>query len=262
MVFVWGSNRLREILEEGKLAVGSCVYSSSPAMVELMGFCGLDFCRIDNEHSWRRDESAEHMMRAANVSGIVPLLRIDRGDPELVRKALEIGAGGILVPHVLTAGEVEEVVRAAKFPPRGERGIGSLCLSGRWGTVGAREWMRWSDEEQMIGVMIEDVRAMEQIDEIMAVDGLDYVLFGPSDFSVSIGHPGEGGHPRVMEALRETIRAANRHGVYVCKGVGYPWGDNARKMVGLGCHMIEVGHDASILREIWRRTGEEIRALR
>jgi len=103
---------------------------------------------------------------------------------------------------------------------------------------------------------------MEQIDEIMAVDGLDYVLFGPSDFSVSIGHPGEGGHPRVMEALRETIRAANRHGVYVCRGVGHPWVENARKMVELGCHMIEVGHDASILKEIWRRTGEEIRALR
>jgi 2-keto-3-deoxy-L-rhamnonate aldolase RhmA len=261
VVSMWGRNRLREILEEGGLAVGSCVYSSSPAVVELMGFCGLDFCRIDNEHSWRRDESAEHMMRAASISGVVPLLRIDKGDPELVRKALEIRAGGILVPHVLTAEDVEGVVRAAKFPPQGERGIGSLCLSGRWGTVGAREWMRWSNEEQMIGVMIEDVRAMEQIDEIMAVEGLDYVLFGPSDFSVSIGHPGESKHPRVMDALRETIRAAERHGVYVCRGVGYPWAENARKMVELGCRMIEVGHDASILREIWRRTGEEIRGL-
>ena len=68
-----------------------------------------------------------------------------------------------------------------------------------------------------------DIKAMDRIDEIMAVDGLDFVLFGPSDFSVSIGHPGEGTHPKVMEALRETIKAANRHGKYVCKGVGYPF---------------------------------------
>jgi len=134
-------NRLKEILEEGKLAVGSCVYSSSPALVELAGFCGLDFLRFDNEHSWRRDESTENMIRAAAVSGIVPLLRVDRDDPKMVRKALEIGAGGILVPHINTA---EEVVKAAKFPPRGDRGIGSLCFSARWGTEKATDWMRWS----------------------------------------------------------------------------------------------------------------------
>jgi len=258
---MWGKNKLKEILEEGRLAVGSCVYSSSPALVELMGYCGLDFCRIDNEHSWRRDESAENMIRAATVSGIVPLLRIDRDDPNVVRKAMEIGAGGIIVPHVLTAEDVEDIVRMAKFPPRGERGIGSLCFSGRWGTVKAAEWIRWSDEEQLIGVMIEDQRAMEHIDDMMAVDGLDFVLFGPSDFSVSIGHPGEGSHPRVMEALRETIRAADRHGKYVCKGVSHPWVENARKFVEMGCHMIEIGHDATILRTIWTTTGAEIRKL-
>lgn len=259
---MWEKNRLKEILEAGKLAVGSCVYSNSPALVELMGYCGLDFCRIDNEHSWLRDQSMESMVRAATISGIVPLLRIDRDDPNVVRKALEIGTGAILIPHILTAKEAEEIVRMAKFPPKGNRGIGSLCFSGRWGTVSAPEWIKWSDEEQMIGVMIEDYRTMEQIDEIMAVDGLDYVLFGASDYSTSIGHPGQGGHPKVMEALKETIMAADRHGKYVCKGVGYPWVENARKMVEMGCHMIEMGHDATILKTIWSEKGGEIRKLK
>lgn len=259
---MWGKNRLKEILEEGKLAVGSCIYSSSSALVELMGYCGLDFCRIDNEHSWRRDESAENMMRAAAVSGVVPLLRVDRDDPNVIRKALEIGAGGIIVPHVLKAKEVEETVRRAKFPPLGERGIGSLCFSGRWGTAKTKDWIRWSDEEQMIGVMIEDYRAMDEIDGIMAVEGMDFVLFGPSDFSVSIGHPGQSSHPKVMDALKETIRAADRHGKWVCKGVGYPWVEIAKKFVEMGCHMIELGHDATILRTIWTIKGEEIRKLK
>jgi 4-hydroxy-2-oxoheptanedioate aldolase len=254
-------NKLKEILNEGKLALGSCVYSCSPAIVELAGFCGLDFCRIDNEHSWRKDESAEHMIRAAAISGIVPLLRIDRDDPNVVRKALEIGSGGILVPHVLTVEDVEDVVRYSKFPPKGERGIGSLCFSGRWGMVKAVDWMRWSDEEQMIGVMIEDIRTMDQIDAIMAVDGLDYVLFGPSDFSVSINRPGETNHPKIMEAFRETIKAAERHGKYVSRPVGYPWVENAKKFIDMGCHMIELGHDVTILGSIWERIGKDLKKL-
>jgi 4-hydroxy-2-oxoheptanedioate aldolase len=258
---VGGGNRLKEILEGGKLAVGSCVYSSSPALVELMGYCGLDFCRIDNEHSWRRDESAEGMVRAAAISGIVPLLRVDH-DKDVIRKALEIGAGGLIIPHIVSPEEAEDVVRAAKFPPRGERGIGTLSFSGRWGTMKAADYIKWSDEEQLVGVMIEDIRAMDRIDEIMAVDGLDFVLFGPSDFSVSIGRPGESSHPRVIGALRETVEAADRQGKWVCKGVGYPWVENARKFVEMGCHMIEMGHDATILRTIWSQKGEEIRKLR
>lgn len=257
-----GRNRLKEILEEGRLAVGSCVYSYSPALVELAGFCGLDFCRIDNEHSWRRDESAENMMRAAAVSGVVTLLRVDRDDPHVVRKALEIGAGGILVPHINTAEELEEVVKAAMFPPRGDRGIGTLCFSARWGTEKAVDWIRWSHEEQLIGVMIEDHRAIDQLEEMMSVKELDYVLFGASDYSVSIGMPGQVNHPNVMDALRKTIEAAERHGKYVCKGVGYPWVENAKKFVEMGCHMIELGHDATILRTIWSMKGEEIRKLK
>lgn len=253
---------MKTILEEGQVAVGSCVYSNSPALVELMGFCGLDFCRIDNEHSWRKDESAENMMRAALVSGIVPLFRIDKDDPDVVRKAMEIGAGGILIPHIITSQEVEAVIQAAKFPPRGMRGIGTLCFSARWGTENATDWIKWSNEEQLIGVMIEDYRTMEYIQDIMSIKELDYVLFGASDYSVSIGHPGEASHPKVMDALKTTIKVADKHGKYVCKGVGYPWVDNAKKFIEMGCHMIELGHDVSILKTIWQKQGEEIKRLK
>jgi len=109
--------------------------------------------------------------------------------------------------------------------------------------------------------MIEDQRAVDQIDEIMSVKELDYVLFGASDYSVSIGLPGQTNHPQVTEALKKTITSVERHGKYVCKGVGYPWVENARKYVDMGCHMIELGHDVTILRSIWKMKGEEIRRL-
>lgn len=241
--------------------MGTCIYSFSPALVEVAGFCGLDFCRIDNEHAWRQDETFEHMMRAAAVSEIVALPRVDR-NPFLIRKALEAGAGGIIIPHILNGEEVDEVVRAAKFPPAGDRGFGSLCFSGRWGTSPGVEWIEWSNEETLIGVMIEDYRAVENIDEIMSVDGLDFVLFGPADYSVSLGVPVQTAHPKVLEGLKKTIKAAERHGKYVMKGVGHPWAENAKRFVEMGCRLIEIGHDVTILTSMWRKLGEEIRDIK
>jgi 4-hydroxy-2-oxoheptanedioate aldolase len=259
-VMKWKKNKLKRILEEGKIAVGTAFYSFSPALVETAGYCGLDFCRIDNEHAWRQDETLEHMLRAATISDIVALPRVD-GNPELIRKVLEAGAWGFVAPHVLTEADVAKIVRAAKFPPQGERGYGSLCFSGRWGTGSGKEWIEWSNEETMVGVMIEDYRAVERIEEIMAVDGLDFILFGPADYSVSIGLPTQTTHPKVMEGLQKTIDAANRHEKYVMKGVGYPWRENAKKYIEMGCHLIELGHDVSILSTMWKRLGSEVRTL-
>ena len=255
----WRKNKLKEILARGEVALGTCIYTFSPALVELAGHCGLDFCRIDNEHAWRQDESAEHLMRAAYVGGIVPLLRIDRDNPYLVRKALEVGAGGIIIPHVNTAREVEEVVQAAKFPPKGHRGYGGLCWSGKWGADAGPEWVRWSDEETMVLVMIEDYRALENLDAIMAVEGLDAVQFGPADFSFSIGVPGQTSHPKVIDALKKIVESARKHGKAVCFGVGYPWAENARKYIEMGCQLIEFGHDVTILQNIWKKTLAEVR---
>jgi 4-hydroxy-2-oxoheptanedioate aldolase len=254
-------NKIKEMWEKGELVVGTCVYSNSPIMVELAGFCGMDFCRIDNEHSWRRDESAENIMRAAEISGTVPILRIDN-DPDIIRKALEIGAGGILIPHINKAEEVEDIVKAAKFPPIGERGMGSLCFSAKWGTGNSIQWMQWSNKETLVGVMIEDEKAIPNLDGIMSVEGLDFILFGPSDYSVSIGLPGQTKHPKVMDALGKTIESADDHGRYVIKGIGKPYLDNAQELIEMGIHGIEVGHDVSILRGFWREKEEEIRKLK
>ncbi|MCX5906182.1 MAG: aldolase/citrate lyase family protein [Deltaproteobacteria bacterium] len=254
----WGKNKLKEILARGEVALGTCCYTFSPAVVELAGHCGLDFVRIDNEHAWRQDESVENLMRAAHVGGIVPILRIDRENPYLVRKALEVGAGGIIVPHVNTAQEVEEIVAAAKFPPKGDRGYGGLCWSGKWGADAGPEWVKWSDEETMVWVMIEDYRALDNLEAIFSVPGLDAVLFGPADYSFSVGVPTQTSHPKVMDGLKKTLEVATKHGIPVCIGVGFPWAENAKKYIDLGCRLIELGHDVTILQSMWKRTLSEI----
>jgi len=253
-------NKLKKILKEGKVAFGTCIYSFSPNLVELAGYCGLDFCRIDNEHAWRQDAILEHMMRAGVIGDIVPLVRIDRDNPYLIRKVLEIGAGGIIIPDIENAEEVKKAVSAAKFPPYGTRGYSSLCFSAGYGTKAAREWIRWSNEETLVGVMIENPEAIKNINSIMAVEGLDFVLFGSSDYSISIGLPGPNkNNPEVQDAIKRTIEAANKYGKYVMIGVSSPWDKEAEKYIKLGCRMIEIGHDYTVLREVWQKTLKAIK---
>jgi 4-hydroxy-2-oxoheptanedioate aldolase len=100
------------------------------------------------------------MIRAGLLAGICPLMRVDRDNPYLVRKALEAGAGGVIVPHVHDQKDAEAIVQAAKFPPFGKRGYGGLCLSGQWGVNGGTEWMEWSNAETLVIPMIEDIATL------------------------------------------------------------------------------------------------------
>ncbi|MDI6726227.1 MAG: aldolase/citrate lyase family protein [Smithellaceae bacterium] len=248
-------NSLREKIKGGEIALGTALYSFSPAIIEVAGYAGLDFCRIDNEHAWRQDESAENVIRGALLSGIVPLLRIDRDNPFLVRKALEAGAGGVIVPHVHTQAEAEEIVQAAKFPPWGKRGYGGLCLSGQWGVNGGTEWMAWSNAETLIIPMIEDIAAIPNIEAILSTEGVDAVFFGPADFSISAGVPLQTGHEKVMSGLRKTIEAADKYGKFVIyPGAGFPQWETVHKAKELGVKAIELGHDVTILRAVWSKT--------
>jgi 2-keto-3-deoxy-L-rhamnonate aldolase RhmA len=210
-------NCLREKIKGGGIALGTAMYSFSPAIMEVAGYTGLDFCRIDNEHAWRQDESAENVIRAALLSGICPLLRVDRDNPYLVRKALEAGAGGVIVPHVHDRKDAEAIVQAAKFPPFGKRGYGGLCLSGQWGVNGGTEWMEWSNAETLV-------------------------------------IPLQTGDEKVIGNLRKTIEAADKYGKFVIyPGAGFPQWETVIKCKELGVKAIELGHDVTILKAVWAK---------
>lgn len=255
-------NKVRAKLAQGEYVTGSVIYSWSPYVMEAAGYAGLDFIRIDSEHTWRQDASAEHLMRAAYIADIVPIMRVDRDNPYLIRKALDIGAGGILVPDINTPEEAEAVVKAAKFPPRGIRGYSGNCWSGGgWGDKDGPEWVQWSDTEPMIGVMIENVKAIGYINEILAVDGLDFVLFGPADYSMSLGlrKPAKNDE-RVQAALRKTITAARKAEKHVMFNPGIQT-DEIQKYVDMGIAMLELSNDLGILRSVWAKTGTAIEEL-
>lgn len=255
------SNKVREKLKNNQLVTGSVIYSWSPNVMDVAGLSGLDFMRIDNEHAWRQDSSAEQLIRAALTAGIVPIMRLDPDNPYLVRKALEIGAGGIIIPDVNTPEQAESVVKAAKFPPRGIRGYSGNCRSGGWGTKAGAEWVQWSDTEPMVGVMIENEMAMKCIDEIMDVEGVDFALFGPADYSMSLGFGKPlKGDERVVEALQKTIEASRKVGKHVMYNPGINK-DKIEESIDMGVTMLELSNDLNISYSVWQKAQQTVSEL-
>jgi 4-hydroxy-2-oxoheptanedioate aldolase len=240
-------NKIRDKLRKGETVFGSGLLSSSPNVMEAACHSGIEFMRVDTEHTWRRDAVADHIMRVAALTDVVALMRVDF-DAALIRKALEIGAGGVIVPHICTIAEAETVVAAAKFPPRGTRGFSTGCFSARWGSVNPAEWKTWSDTEPMIGIMIEDIKSMDCLDGIMAVDGIDFVVFGPGDYAISLGLGGpKKDHPDVQAGLIRTIEAAKKAGKNVMYCVN-PDPAAIRKHMDMGVDMIEISEDLNLVR--------------
>lgn len=254
-------NKLKKLLQDGGIAYGTCMCAYSPNLVELAGLLGYNFCRIDNEHAWRQDEMIEHMIRAAIIADIVPLVRVDKGNSAMIRKVLEIGAAGFIIPNIKNAEEVKAIVQAAKFPPMGERGFSGLCFSGGYGTIPADQWKNWSDQETMVGIMIENEQAVKNIKDIMAVTGLDFVMFGPADYSISIGlSKPDKESPRVQEAIKLTAETAQANGKSMILPIGEPWAEEAQKYSKLGINMIEIGHDYSMLNRAWQKALASVKA--
>lgn len=251
-------NAVREKLKNGQVVTGGVIYSFSPNVVEAAGYAGLDFIRIDCEHAWRQDDVLENLMRASELSGITPIVRIDRDNPYLVKKVMEIGAGGVIMPDCKNAREAVEFVKAGKFPPHGTRGYSSICRSAAWSTAGGEPWVEWCENEPLVGVMIENVDAVENVDEIAAVDGVDFMLFGPADLSMSMGlRKPVPSHPNVQAALDKTIAAARRNGKWIMLGVGFD-PQAIEKYAERGISMLEMGSDVKAIQKIW---GENVKKL-
>jgi 4-hydroxy-2-oxoheptanedioate aldolase len=246
-------NAVRKKLAAGECVTGAAIFSWSPNVVDAAVLAGLDYIRIDTEHAWRKDDALEHLIRAAAMGGVVPIVRVDGDDPYLVRKALEIGAGGIVVPNICSVAQAESVVEAAKFPPLGKRGLSRNCWSAGWGSISGDEWVDWSNHEPMIGIMIENVAAMPSIDDIAGVEGIDFILFGPADYSMSLGLDApDSSDERVQDAITATAAAVRAKEKHFSLGVGNDPA-NIEKHMRLGVDMLELGNDLGIVRSGWER---------
>ncbi|HYM48715.1 MAG TPA: aldolase/citrate lyase family protein [Burkholderiaceae bacterium] len=195
--------RLPALLKGDKPLVGMFMGITSPALVEMCGYAGFDFVVLDNEHGPASIETTEHLIRAAKCANVIPVVRTL--EPDILR-VLDIGASAIQVPQVNTAEQARRIVAAAKYPPVGARGAAFSPRAAGYGFFGGAPHAKASNEGTSVILMMETREALGNLDEILAVPGVDALFIGPNDLSFSMGHAGNQKHPEVVTAIETAIR--------------------------------------------------------
>ncbi len=216
--------------------------SSDPAFVEIMGHAGFDFVVLDLEHGPNTVLSLQDLVRAAVLSGLLPIVRVKEGSPSLIGEVLDVGAGGVQVPMVRCARDVEDVVRRARFAPLGMRGVCRFVRAASYSSTDRYEYFEKSNET-LIVLQLEGTEAIGNLDEILAAQGADVVFIGPYDLSQSLGVPGDVDNPRVMEAMRGIVEKCLARNIVV--GTFVDTLESARRWRGAGvryiCYSVDVG---------------------
>ncbi|GDY23919.1 4-hydroxy-2-oxo-heptane-1,7-dioate aldolase [Verrucomicrobiota bacterium] len=252
-------NHLKELIATGRVALGAQLRMGVPAIAELFAAAGFDYLVLDGEHATQTPIGIQAQLQAVNGYNCTPLVRFGRNDPDEIRLALDMGAGGVVIPLLKTAAEVEKLVQACHYPPRGTRSYGP-SRAYRYGFD--REYYPRSQPSLVTMIIIETGEAVDNIDEILAVDGLDTIFLGLADLSVTLGAPLDYGHPRVEAAVERVLAAAHDAGKPA--GVSF-YPDNMpmmRRRVEQGARVFMVGGDEWMLYESCKKMIESAASLR
>jgi 4-hydroxy-2-oxoheptanedioate aldolase len=209
------TNATRTKLAEGKVVFGAIISRHAPDLVEVFGALGYDFVMIDCEHGPMNLDEVEHMVRAAEVFGITPITRIPNHEDSTILRFLDRGVQGIIVPHVNTGKEAEAVARAARYHPDGHRGMAGGRDHDYGIGVSRDQSTRWINSQLLVIPMIEETQAVDNLDAILAVTGVDVLHVASGDLGQSMGNPGA---PAVRELMRKVIPRIRAGGKLV--GVG------------------------------------------
>jgi 2-keto-3-deoxy-L-rhamnonate aldolase RhmA len=232
-----------------------------PAMeiMELVALAGFDFVVIDLEHSTINLESAYQLIGTALLTGVSPLVRVPGLDPGLVQRILDAGAEGIMVPHVDTVEQARAAVSAIRFPPLGARGVGSTGRAGAWGALPRADYLRYGQQEVALVAQIESAIGAQNAGAIAALEGVDALLVGAADLSVSEG--GTESDPAIVELIAQVVK----HGQAAGKPVGNAGGADlgaVRASVATGFSFTLMSNDASLFGAATRAAVESARTVR
>jgi len=232
------TNTTKAKLDGGEVVFGAIISRHAPDLVELFGALGYDFVMIDCEHGPMNLDQVEHMVRAAEAFGITPIARIpDHSDPTILR-FLDRGVQGIIVPHVNTREEADAIARAARYYPDGHRSVGGGRAHDYGVGVSMDESTRHIIAETLVIPMIEDIQAVDNIDDILTVDGADILHVAAGDLGQSMGNPGRTEVRRVMGDVIPKIRAGGKN---VGVGGNNPAdADGVAEFINLGANFVTV----------------------
>ncbi|MGB2869887.1 MAG: aldolase/citrate lyase family protein [Bacteroidota bacterium] len=247
------TNRTKQALSAGKCVVGTMLVElRQPSVMQLLANAGFDFVLIDTEHGPFGIESIADLSRAARQSGVTPIVRVPDITYAHVTQPLDGGAQGIMMPRVTNAQQVCDVVQMMKYPPTGRRG--SVLARGHTDFKGGSvsEMMADANKETMLVVQVETQQAVENLDEILSVEGVDVALIGPNDLSIALGVPGKLDDPKLIAAVETMKKACAHHKVFPAIHMndlerGSYWAKNGMRMVSMNSetgYLVKAGSEA------------------
>ncbi len=235
--------RLRARLSQGQQTVGTFIGSASPVTAEVCAAAGVDWVLVDLEHGAGGEEQVRAVVPAAAAYGVPTVVRVESAERIRLGRVLDLGAAGVMLPRLDSADDVRNALAHLRYPPHGDRGVATYNRACRFGLdPGALD----RADEQVLGVVqIESARALEQVEAIAELDGVDVLFVGPRDLSHDLGVPGDIGAPRYRAALDRVRAAARRHGK-AC-GLLVPDGVAAAESRREGWAFVAVGSDTTLL---------------
>ena len=225
--------------------VGSWLSLGSAEAAEIIAMSGFSFVTIDLEHTGIDIKTAESLIRIVELSGSVPIVRVSENDPIQVKRVMDCGAHGIIVPMVNTPKEAEQAVASIHYPPKGIRGVG-LYRAQKYG-IGFKEYKEWLLRNGIVIVQIESKEAINNLDDILSVSGIDAAMVGPYDLSNSLGVSGELYHPDVIEAEKIFLHICKKHKVAPGIHIVHPDKEKLEERMKKGFRFIAYGVDMIFL---------------
>jgi 4-hydroxy-2-oxoheptanedioate aldolase len=237
------TNEFKRSLARGGLQVGLWSTLCSNIGAEVIAHCGFDWILLDTEHSPNELPGLVQQLQAMGRGTAMPVVRAAWNDPVLIKRILDIGAQSVLLPYVQTSEEAQRAVQSVRYPPKGFRGVSAGSRSSLYGRV--KDYLRRADDEICLLLQVETRSALEQLEAIATVEGVDGVFIGPGDLAASMGHLGDPQHPEVQTALRDAVTRLGRVGK--AAGILTVVEADARRYIEWGYRFVAVGVDTSLL---------------
>ncbi len=250
-------NDLAGRLKSGELLIGSWITLAHPAIAEIMARSGFDWLAVDMEHSVITIREAEELIRVINLSGVFPLVRLTSNHPDQIKRVMDAGANGVIVPMVNSAVDAKRAVEAVKYPPFGKRGVGLARAQG-YGTC-FKEYLEWQEQGSVVIIQVEHIDAVNSLEAIFSVEGVDGFIVGPYDLTGSMGIPGQFDHPDFLKAMERINKVSKAMGVPGGIHVIEPEPEQLQQRIDEGYPFIAYSLDIRMLDATCRRGLEHIK---
>lgn len=237
------NNNFKSALWEGRVQLGIWSSLCSPLVAEMLGMSKFDWVLFDNEHSPVEIAGLMPLLQAAGNGAAAPVVRPAWNDPVMIKRVLDIGAQTILLPFIQSAEEARDAVRSVRYPPHGRRGVAGATRASSFGRN--PNYLNSANDEICVLVQVETREALNRVDEIAAVEGVDGVFIGPSDLSASMAHIGRPGTPEVQNAIKDAARRIRAAGK--APGILATNAEDARRYLDWGFLFVACGVDLGLL---------------